>query len=74
MILSVRLQMFGELLDARGEQRYLDFRRPAVIGRPGIAADYFSFAGSLERHQVLTISLFLDLAVKPTRESGCGKE
>ena len=57
MILGVALEMIGELLDARREQSDLHFGRTTVVRCRSVSLDYFPFAGGLERHQVLLLSL-----------------
>ena len=57
MVLGVGLQMTGELLDTRREERDLHLGRTAVLRRRRVSFDYFPFAGGLERHQVLLLSL-----------------
>lgn len=57
MVFRVALEMTGELLDARREDRDLHFRRTTVVRCGGMSLDYFLFTSGLERHQVLLLSL-----------------
>src|SRR5579864_5863140 len=67
VVLRVCLQMLGQLLDARGEERNLDFRGAAIRRGPGVSLNNLPLAGDLEGHQVLLFSLFLYLRQEPSR-------
>jgi hypothetical protein len=59
MIFRVGLQMLGQLLNTRAEERHLDFRRSAVGGSACVGLDNFPLANGCEGHQESLISLFL---------------
>ena len=51
VILRVRLEVLGQMLDTRGEKRHLDFRRTAVVLGTSVGLDYFPLANGCEGHQ-----------------------
>ena len=73
MILRVALEMLGELLDARREDRNLHFGRTAVIRTSGVSLYDFSFAESLERHQVFAFFPYFCVGQDNIRADRSGK-
>jgi hypothetical protein len=59
MVLLVRRQVTGELLDARRKYSNLNFGGAAVIGGAGVRLYYFPFLGARKRHLEFLLSLFL---------------
>src|SRR5690349_20428438 len=69
MVLRVRSEMASKLLDSRGEQRNLDFRRAAIVCDSSVVSDNASLASGLKGHQVSYSFPFLLLGIKINRPS-----
>lgn len=50
MVLLVRRQMLGQLVDTPREQRDLNFRRAAIVRSARVGLSYFPFTGDREGH------------------------
>jgi hypothetical protein len=61
MIFLVRREVLGQLIDPRGEQRDLDFRRAAIVGGSSVGLYDFPLTGCWKRHSEFLLSLFLYL-------------
>src|SRR6185369_284978 len=51
VVLDVRLEMVGQVVDALRQDRYLHFRRPGIAGLLGIRLDHFGLAAARNRHR-----------------------
>src|SRR5689334_8791139 len=51
VVLDVGLEMLGEIVDALGQDRHLDFWRTGISGLFGIGLDYFGLAAGGHRHR-----------------------
>jgi hypothetical protein len=52
VVLEVQLEVRREFIDARGEQRNLNFGAAGVGGAAGVSLDDFGHGGSGKRHEV----------------------
>lgn len=53
VVLDVALEVSGQVVDARGEDRNLDFRRAGIAGLGGIFRNERGLALSRNRHRVI---------------------
>src|SRR5262245_28430049 len=51
VVLDVGLEMLGEVINALGQDRHLNFRRSGISGLLGIRLDYFGLAAGGHRHR-----------------------
>src|SRR5689334_23248357 len=56
IVLHVRLEVLGQIVDALGEDGDLHFRRASVSGLLGVLLDDFSLAAACNRHRSLFLS------------------